>query len=59
MIEEAIEAMFRTEAVPVALARSSIPGMKARQVWYIDLTFRSKEKSQSRSVTSRIVPFAT
>src|SRR5579862_3737401 len=32
----------------------SIPGKKAPQVRYIDLTFRSKEKSQSFSEQSRI-----
>ncbi len=35
---------------------AAIAGMKARQVRYIDFTLRSKEKSQSDSEQSRIVP---
>src|ERR1700722_256104 len=38
---------------------AAIAGMKARQGRYIDFTLRSKEKSQSDSEQSRIVPWWT
>ncbi len=48
--EEAPDAMLTIELVlPVAFARSSMPGRKARIVRCIDFTLRSKEKSQSFS----------
>ena len=41
---------------PEPRARSSMPGRKARMVRCIDLTLRSKEKSQSSSEQSSTVP---
>ena len=49
---EATEAMLTMDPLPF----SSIPGRKVRQVVYIALAFRLKEKSQSFSSHSRIEP---
>ncbi len=47
--------MFTMEPPPA----SSMPGRKAEMVRWMEVTLRSKEKSQSFSLVSKIVPWCT
>ncbi len=53
---EAAEAMLTIEA---GRPRASMPGMAARMVRYMEVTFRSKLNAQSSGAQSRIVPLCT
>ena len=55
--EDAIDAMFSTEALPPGRAASaSMPGRKARSMRHMLLTLRSMLKSQADSSQSRTEP---